>query len=205
MASLEWCLVQEEVVATLEVDPVLECRHTQEEQCHVTHLTSYEPSLEQVRGRVIIMMMIMTMMEQVCRDNFEKSCQISFRPEVSRETATNESRASGHVTQYSPPIGQVRRESVRVCSRPLVRTCNGQGPEVCTVQYETACTTRYSDTRAWSSSSYQHVTCVQASGGQSWQEGGRDQVRAAAGEHLRCGLLHPGGRAGGVRGRGGHN
>ena len=185
-------------MATLEVDPVLECSHGQEEQCHVTHLTSYEPSLEQVRVMVVVMMMVL--MEQVCRDNFEKSCQISFRPEV-----TNESRASGHVTQYSPPIGQVRRESVRVCSRPLVRTCNGQGPEVCTVQYETACTTRYSDTRAWSSSSYQHVTCVQASGGQSWQEGGRDQVRAAAGEHLRCGLLHPGGRAGGVRGRGGHN
>ena len=194
-------------MATLEVDPVLECSHGQEEQCHVTHLTRYEPSLEQVRVvmMMMVMVMIMTMMEQVCRDNFEKSCQISFRPEVSRETATNESRASGHVTQYSPPIGQVRRESVRVCSRPLVRTCNGQGPEVCTVQYETACTTRYSDTRAWSSSSYQPVTCVQASGGQSWQEGGRDQVRAAAGEHLRCGLLHPGGRAGGVRGRGGAN
>ena len=119
---------------------------------------------------MMMMMMIVMMMEQVCRDNFEKSCQISFRPEVSRETVTNESRASGHVTQYSPligqqtqyspPIGQVRRESVRVCSRPLVRTCNGQGPEVCTVQYETTCTTRYSDTRAWSSSSYQHVTCV---------------------------------------------
>ena len=115
---------------------------------------------------MMMMVMIMMMMEQVCRDNFEKSCQISFRPEVSRETVTNESRASGHVTQYSPPIGQVRRESVRVCSRPLLRTCNGQGPEVCTVQYETSCTTRYSDTRAWSSSSYnQHVTltCVQAS------------------------------------------
>ena len=47
------------------------------------------------------MVMMMVMMVQVCRDNFEKSCQISFRPE-----ATNESRASGHVTQYSPPIGQ---------------------------------------------------------------------------------------------------
>ena len=93
---------------------------------------------------MMMMMMMTMMMAQVCRDNFEKSCQISFRPEVSRETVTNESRASGHVTQYSPPIGQVRRESVRVCSRPLLRTCNGQGPEVCTVQYETTCTTRYS-------------------------------------------------------------
>ena len=129
---------------------------------------------------VMMMTMMMMMMEQVCRDNFEKSCQISFRPEVSRETATNESRASGHVTQYSPPIGQqtqyysppigqVRRESVRVCSRPLLRTCNGQGPEVCTVQYETTCTTRYSGhqgleqliiSTCYLCSSYQQVTCV---------------------------------------------
>ena len=165
-------MLQEDLVTTLEVDPVLECSHGQEEQCHVTHVTRYEPSLEQVRGMVMmmivmmVMMMIMMMMEQVCRDNFEKSCQISFRPEVSRETVTNESRASGHVTQYSPPIGQVRRESVRVCSRPLLRTCNGQGPEVCTVQYETSCTTRYSGHQGLEQliisicSSYQHVTCV---------------------------------------------
>ena len=42
-------VLQEDLVTTLEVDPVLECSHGQEEQCHVTHLTRYEPSLEQVR------------------------------------------------------------------------------------------------------------------------------------------------------------
>ena len=57
-------VVQEEVVATLEVDPVLECSHGQEQQCHVTHLTRYEPSLEQVRVvmMVVVMMMMMVMM-----------------------------------------------------------------------------------------------------------------------------------------------
>ena len=43
-------MLQEDLVTTLEVDPVLECSHGQEEQCHVTHVTRYEPSLEQVRG-----------------------------------------------------------------------------------------------------------------------------------------------------------
>jgi len=51
-------------------------------------------------------------------ENFEKSCQITFRQEASRET-------------------------VRKCYRPLEKVCNGQGPEQCRTVYESSCTTKY--------------------------------------------------------------
>ena len=55
--------------------------------------------------------------DQVCRENFEKSCQISFSPEASQET-------------------------VEVCSKPLQKICNGQGEQICRIEYETSCSTR---------------------------------------------------------------
>ena len=36
---------------TVETDPVLECSHSQQEKCHVSYVTFYEPSVEQVRRR----------------------------------------------------------------------------------------------------------------------------------------------------------
>ena len=53
----------------------------------------------------------------MCKENFEKSCQISFVPETSQQT-------------------------VRRCGRPLIKTCDGGGERVCRVEYETACETR---------------------------------------------------------------
>ena len=52
------------------------------------------------------------------KENFEKSCQISFS-------------------------GESRQESVRRCSRPVVKVCEGAGETVCRTEYETECTTRY--------------------------------------------------------------
>ena len=99
--SGQLCVTQEDLVKTVETDPVMECSHSQQEKCHVSYVTYYEPSLE-----------------QVCRENFEKSCQITFTPEANKEV-------------------------VRICSKPLVKTCNGQGEQICRIEYETSCSTRY--------------------------------------------------------------
>ena len=48
---------------------------------------------------------------QVCRENFEKVCQISFRGEAAVQT-------------------------VRRCSRPLVKTCDGRGEPRCRLVFE---------------------------------------------------------------------
>merc|ERR1712098_7433 len=56
--------------------------------------------------------------EEKCDEIFEKSCQITFKPEATTEV-------------------------VRKCYRPKTKNCNGQGPQKCKTEYETSCTTRY--------------------------------------------------------------
>ncbi len=95
------CIEKEETVTTLQKDPILECTHKNVEKCHYTYVTQFEPA-----------------QEEVCEENFEKNCQITFKQE-----ATN--------------------EQVKKCYRPLTKVCNGQGPEECRTVYESSCTTRY--------------------------------------------------------------
>ena len=42
------CVTQEDRIKTVEVDPVVSCRHTQEERCHLTYLTSFTPNRQEV-------------------------------------------------------------------------------------------------------------------------------------------------------------
>jgi len=95
------CVIKEETVETVRKDPVLECTHKNMENCHYTYITKFNPA-----------------QQQQCVENFVKSCQITFRPEATRET-------------------------VRKCYRPQRKVCNGQGPRQCNTEYETSCTTRY--------------------------------------------------------------
>jgi hypothetical protein len=96
----------------VEQRPVVECSHREEEVCHYTYSTSFLPSQQQVGG------LVSSSACQVCEENFEKSCQITFRQEASTET-------------------------VRKCYRPQRKVCNGQGPEQCRTEYESSCTTRW--------------------------------------------------------------
>jgi len=96
----EECVTKEDVVEAVVTEPVLECRHGSEQRCHNTYLTEFQPASH-----------------QVCRENFEKVCQISFRGEAAVQT-------------------------VRRCSRPLVKTCDGRGEPRCRLVFETSCTTR---------------------------------------------------------------
>merc|ERR1719205_565480 len=95
------CVEKEETVTSLEKEPILECTHKNTEQCHYTYVTKFAPS-----------------QEEVCEENFEKECQITFK-----EKATN--------------------ETVRKCYRPTEKVGNGQGPEECRTVYESSCSTKY--------------------------------------------------------------
>ena len=95
------CVEKEEEVTTLEKEPILECTHKNVEQCHYSYVTQFTPS-----------------QEEVCEENFEKSCSITFKQQAFNET-------------------------VRKCYRPVEKVCNGQGPEECRTVYESSCTTKY--------------------------------------------------------------
>ena len=95
------CVEVEESVTTLKKDPILECTHKNVEKCHYTYVTQFEPTAE-----------------EVCQENFEKICQITFKQEATEE-------------------------EVQKCYKPLVKTCNGQGEEICQTVFESSCTTRY--------------------------------------------------------------
>ena len=56
--------------------------------------------------------------EEICDENFEKLCQITFNPKSVKEI-------------------------VKKCYRPLQKICDGTGPETCQTVFETSCVTKY--------------------------------------------------------------
>lgn len=95
------CIEKAETVTSLQKDPILECTHKNVEKCHYTYVTQFEAA-----------------QEEVCEENFEKSCQVTFKQQAFEET-------------------------VKKCYKPLEKVCNGQGPEECRTVYESSCTTKY--------------------------------------------------------------
>ena len=95
------CVEKIEQVTTLQKDPILECTHKNVEQCHYTYVTEFKPS-----------------QEEVCEENFEKQCSITFKQKAFNET-------------------------VKKCYKPIEKVCNGQGPEECRTVYESSCSTKY--------------------------------------------------------------
>ena len=86
---------------SIEKEPILECNHREVEKCHYTYVTQFNPA-----------------QEEICEENFEKKCQITFKQQALNET-------------------------LKKCYRPLQSVCNGQGKEICRTEYESSCTTRY--------------------------------------------------------------
>ena len=88
-------------MTSLQKDPIMECTHKNTEQCHYTYVTQFTPS-----------------QEEICEENFEKKCSITFKQRAYNET-------------------------VEKCYTPVEKVCNGQGPEECRTVYESSCSTKY--------------------------------------------------------------
>ena len=95
------CVIKMETIETVSKEPILDCKHKNVEKCHFTYITSFQPS-----------------QEQICNNNFEKSCSITFKQEVVSET-------------------------IQKCYRPQKKVCNGQGIERCETVFESSCETKY--------------------------------------------------------------
>ena len=78
------CVMREEEITTLAKDPILECTHKSVEKCHYTYVTEFTPA-----------------QEEICEENFEKKCQITFKQMAVSET-------------------------VKKCYRPLMKTCGNE-------------------------------------------------------------------------------
>lgn len=95
------CITKDEEITSLQKDPILECTHKNIEKCHYTYVTQFD-----------------TAQEEVCEENFEKSCQVTFKQQAFNET-------------------------IKKCYKPIEKICDGSGPQQCKTVYESACTTRY--------------------------------------------------------------
>ncbi len=95
------CIDKDEEITSLQKDPILECTHKNIEKCHYTYVTQFD-----------------TAQEEVCEENFEKTCQVTFKQQAFNET-------------------------VKKCYKPIEKVCDGNGPKQCKTVYESACTTRY--------------------------------------------------------------
>jgi len=63
------CVEKEEMVMSLEKEPILECTHKDTEQCHYTYVTKFS-----------------SVPEEVCNEIFEKKCSITFKQQAFNET-----------------------------------------------------------------------------------------------------------------------
>jgi len=95
------CIEKDEEITSMQKDPILECTHKNIEKCHYTYVTQFDSA-----------------QEEVCEENFEKSCQVTFKQQAFNET-------------------------IKKCYRPIEKVCDGSGPQQCKTMYESACTTRY--------------------------------------------------------------
>ena len=66
------CIMKEDMVDSIDREPVYRCREKLEETCHDTFVTVFSSHTE-----------------EECVDHFEKKCQISFRQVAALETIVN--------------------------------------------------------------------------------------------------------------------
>ena len=66
------CVQKQSYVETIEKDPILECSHKNVEKCHYTYVTEFEAN-----------------QEELCNENFEKKCQITFRSKAVTEPVSS--------------------------------------------------------------------------------------------------------------------
>ena len=143
------CVFKESSIKSIKKDPILECTHKQIEKCHYTYVTEFLPN-----------------QEEVCEENFEKKCQITFKKMSSIETVKkcytplekvcgggdSLSDAQGLAeygngaaapTSYLPGGGRNGGGNFGGNGFGGGRGAAGGGQEECKTFYESSCTTKY--------------------------------------------------------------
>ena len=146
------CVFKESTVKSIKKDPILECTHKEIEKCHYTYVTEFTPT-----------------QEEVCDENFEKKCQITFKKMTSIETVKKcytplekvcgggDSLSDANLpvygnappTDYLPGGGSPRGGNGGGNGGGGRRGTgnggggNGGGGEECKTFYESSCTTKY--------------------------------------------------------------
>ncbi len=129
------CVYKDSKVQSLSKEPVLECNHKNVEKCHYTYVTQFEPA-----------------QEEMCEENFEKTCQITFRQIANKETVQKCLTPLKKVCDQSaaqPQYGQPQYGGGRgngggqQQSQAQYGGGSGQAEEECRTFYESSCTTRY--------------------------------------------------------------
>jgi len=88
------------------------------EQCHFTYVTKFKPS-----------------QEEICDENFEKKCQISFKQQAYNETVKKcykpvrkvRNREGNFKKCYINFKQQAYNETVKQCYKPVRKVRNGEG------------------------------------------------------------------------------
>ena len=133
------CVYKETTVQSIQKEPVLECNHKNIEKCHYTYVTQFEP-----------------VQEEKCEENFEKSCQITFKQVATQETVQKcltplrkvcgDGNGNGAA---QPQYGQGQAQYGGGNGNGGNGGVNGGGSgsggagEECRTFYESSCTTRY--------------------------------------------------------------
>ena len=149
-ASGMCCVIKEDEITTLEKEPILECIHKSEEQCHYTYVTQFKPA-----------------QEEICEESFDKKCSISFTKQARNETVQKcytplikvcggaggsgaaqsnripQSTGGGGVNNIPDILNQYGDDRRLKKRRRFKKDTKNSAGEQCRTYYETSCTTRY--------------------------------------------------------------
>ena len=130
------CVYKESVVQSIQKEPVLECNHKNVEKCHYTYVTQFEPA-----------------QEEMCEENFEKTCQITFKQVATQETVQkcltplrkvcDDNGAQPQYGQSQPQYGGGNGNGNGQAQYGNGGGNGGGAEQECRTFYESSCTTRY--------------------------------------------------------------
>ena len=120
------CVFKEEETTTLAKDPVLECKHKEVEKCHYTYVTEFTPA-----------------QEEVCEENFEKKCQITFKQMAVTETVQKCYRPLMKKCGNDVEGTRIKRQLAEYGNGNGQSLADAQAAEECKTFYESSCTTKY--------------------------------------------------------------
>merc|ERR1712038_49575 len=112
------CVEKEEEATSIEKEPILECTHKNVEQCHYSYVTQFTPT-----------------QEEVCEENFEKTCSITFKQQAFNETVKKCEKLPVEICG----AGCVFQEGAEECHDKVIASLVDVPEEVCDLNPQKTC------------------------------------------------------------------